>query len=508
MNNNFIYLIIGMLTKKNALNISGFFKHLQYLENKTVFVYKNKNFSYQWLLKNSKKLASWLNLHRFTVLMFTTKNSPLTALLYLGGWLACRSIFPINPRLISHELIQIITKISPSVLLIEPKQVDIKLINYCSKYNIVLKIINSPLTFIQNLQHKNTNIDIYPINNQAVTYHVSSGTGGEHNYYGHTLSQILTYSYHRQFDLGLKPNDKLLISLSLNHAYAFSYQLLPGLAMGLSMVLLPEFDTKIVKYAITHHKITTIALLPTMYYLLCRSIQNRDKYNHRLRFLSVAGDQVQPTLMKMVRKILGIPLKNGIGMTEVYGYGQNTQANVTTSKIKLFDEIQCKINPLSLKTIQMTKRTIGEIYLKTPTQPIGYNDKWLATGDLGYLDNNRYLYFFGRMKNIIIKGGSNVSPVEIEHYLCQISSVDEVAVIGRKHKVWGTLICACIVTNNHMNFLTKANINEYLSDYLSAYKHIDEVYFMKKLPKNKMGKLDRSSLIEEVSNFFCRNETN
>lgn len=485
-----------MLTEKDTLSISAFLDHLQSWHHKTVFIYAGKVFSYQWLVKAAKQMAGWLVNNQYTALMFTTKNSPLTALLYLGGWLSSCKLYPVNPRLISHEVIQIIARANPSVLLIEPDQADKKLVDYCSEHNIVLEIIDSQLSFIENLPCIGAPTNADPISDQAITYHISSGTGGHYNFHGHTLSQILYYGYRRQFDLGLDSDDTLLIVLSLNHAYAFSYQLLPGLAMGLSMVLLPAFNAEAVKNAITHHNITAVALLPTMYYLLCQLIKNDKEYNHCLRLLSVAGDQVQAILVKMVEKTLRVSLKNGIGMSEVYGYGQNTQVTLPANKIKLFDEIECKINPLSLTEINRAAKTviIGEIYLKTPTQPVGYTEKWLATGDLGYFDKQRYLHFFGRIKDIIVKGGSNISPIEIEHCLYQLSGIDEVAVVGRSHEIWGVLICACIVTTDNTTYLTKASINQYLSSYLALYKHIDEIYFMSALPKNSMAKLDRSAL--------------
>ena len=483
-----------MLAKQDTVDILSFFDYLQSLNHKTALIYDGKTFSYQWLVKSAKQLARWFFLNQYTCVMFATRNSPLTALLYLGGWLSCRDLYPVNPRLIGYELMQIIAQANPSILFVEKDQANTMLINHCLRKNIKLQIIDAPLNFIQNLPCNTKKPHLYQLDSQAITYHVSSGTGGRYNLYGHTLSQILIYSYRRQFDLGLEGRDKLLIALSLNHAYAFSYQFLPGLALGLSMALLPEFDVKHVKNAIINHRITALALLPTMYYFLCQSIKDdKKKYSHHLRFLSVAGDQMTEKLMQRVTKTLGVPLRNGIGMTEVYGYGQNTKA---ANKIKIFDEVKCMIRPLLQKD---QAAQIGEIYLKTPTQPLGYTDKWLATGDLGYIDHQHYLHFFGRLKDIIVKGGSNISPIEIERYLYQLLDINEVVVMGRNDKTWGALICACVVTTSHETVLTKSKINQYLSNYLASYKHIDQLYFMEELPKNIMGKIDRYGLVSIIN---------
>jgi acyl-coenzyme A synthetase/AMP-(fatty) acid ligase len=130
-------------------------------------------------------------------------------------------------------------------------------------------------------------------------------------------------------------------------------------------------------------------------------------------------------------------------------------------------------------------------------QPVSHQGQWLATGDYGYVDDEHNLYFLGRIKDIIVKGGSKISPLELEHYLYQMPEIQQVAVIGKKDPIWGEIICACIVANASLSI--KA-LNAFLTPYLSSYKHVDEVIFYDKLPLNISGKIDRYRLKRDLHN--------
>ena len=460
-------------------------------------IFDGQSFSYHDLIQYSKRLTTWLLGEKCHCAMFTLKNSPLNIALYLAGWQAGIDLIPVNPRLIGHELIEIINRHPPSVLFIEKVQQNASLIQICQAKTIKVVVIDDPLKFLQALPKMPAPTATENHQKQSITYHISSGTGGYYQFYGHTLKQILDYAEKRQFDVGLISGDRPLITLSVNHAYAFSYQLLPALKLGLDLVILPEFDLKKLTSAIQSHNITTLALLPAMYYFLLDHIEKHFKtYSHQLRFLSIAGDQPNPKLMRKAINVLKVPLRNGIGMTEIYGYAQNITSAPAYHAVQLFEDTSVKIAPFKHgRKENKEKNPIGEIMIQSPMQPVNLKDAWLKSGDFGYLDSNHNLYFLGRIKDIIIKGGSNISPLELEHYLHEMAEITEVAIIGKKDLIWGEKICACIVT---CRALSLNQINRHLKTFVAPYKHIDEIFHFDTLPKNISGKIDRRLLKERI----------
>lgn len=454
-------------------------------------IYKNKSYNYNDLYNFSMKISSLFYKNNFNKVMFSINNSPLSIGIFLASWLNRIDTYPVNPRFIDNEIIKIAKSVEPQVLIIEKIMVLQRIVDFCKNKNIKLYIIDSHINFLNNInctQHKKI---LKHNTKDGVTYHISSGTEGKYHFYGHSTSQILYYAFKRKIDYGIKKGDISLIYLSFNHAYAFSYQLLPNLALGNKMILTSvSFNAKNILNDIKRYKISAIALLPSMYDTLCKEAQKENiKYYSSLRHLSVAGDQASDQLFKLVKNTFYKPLLNGLGMTEVYGYAQNTIETKVYNKIKLFDDVKIKISG---------KNKIGEICIKSPMQPIDSKNEWLYTGDLGWVEKN-YIFFLGRKKNIIIKNGSNISPIEIEHYLYKISHFKTVIIIGQNHSICGEMICACIILKKNKPPLSLNNINQYLSKYIAKYKYIDKLFYLKTIPMNFTGKVDRYKLKEYIN---------
>lgn len=496
-----------MLQVEDIQSTELFLAYLKRLDNAPMFVYKNSYYTYLQIYQYTLSISQWLSDNQINKLMFSITNSPLSVSLFFASWHHKIECIPVNPRFIANELLGLIKRAQPGRVVVEPHQLSDELTHYCQQNNIKLLSVEDPIAFLAQItkHHSTLNDDSCEKQQEGITYHISSGTNGHYNFHGHTTSQILQYAYARQFDYGLKRGDISLIHLSFNHAYAFSYQLLPNIALGNCMVLASGFEAKSALEYIEKYNITALALLPTMYYQLCQEHIPSGKPRHKLRHLSVAGDQPTDALMRLVKETFNLPLLNGLGMTEVYGYAQNLGEAKPYNKVKLFNDVQVNIKPLfhhelsTLDHLDNTKQLIGEIYLKTPMQPVSHQDQWLATGDYGYVDDERHLYFLGRIKDIIVKGGSKISPLELEHYLYQIPEIQQVVVIGKKDPIWGEIVCACIALKTN-TCLPLETINAFLTPYLSSYKHIDEVIFYDKLPLNISGKIDRYRLKRELHN--------
>ena len=151
---------------------------------------------------------------------------------------------------------------------------------------------------------------------------------------------------------------------------------------------------------------------------------------------------------------------------------------------------------------------VGEILLKGPAVTPGYWQKpeetkrefmmgWFRTGDLGRVDENGYYYLTDRIKHIIISGGENISPKEVEAVINQLEDVVESSVVGVPDKEWGEKVVAAVVTKPGLKVKAQ-KIQEHCKEHLHKWKSPKEIIFMGELPKNRMGKVSK----EEVKKLF------
>ncbi|MEY8702043.1 class I adenylate-forming enzyme family protein [Francisella philomiragia] len=451
--------------------VRDFLANIDKYGKNTYIYFDDTRYSHYEILQKSYSLARFLESSGSKKIYSNLKNSPLSVSLYIASWIADIDIFvPINPRLVDNELAAIIEDDS---LFITDKIFSLE----------VNKLyIENSTAFFETIEYTQD----YTIYAKALTAHVSSGTTGFYQKHLHDINQIINYANDRINDLGLKQNDHLLVALSINHAFAFSYQILPALAMGLNITIIREFDARLVAEIINQNNVTALALLPTMYhFLLEQNINN----NNNLRYLSVAGDIVSESLANQVENKLGIPLLNGLGMTEVFGYGQNISAN-TVNKVKIFADTQVKI-------VKFENNEYGKIFIKNNMLPLNIKTEWLETGDIGSFDAQSYeLSFYGRYKDIIIKGGSNISPIELEAAILKISNIDNCIVTSKKDKIWGETVWAYLVASQQYSL---EFINNQLSSYIAEYKKLDGIIYIDEIPTTTTGKTDRKKLKEMIN---------
>jgi len=151
---------------------------------------------------------------------------------------------------------------------------------------------------------------------------------------------------------------------------------------------------------------------------------------------------------------------------------------------------------------------VGEIIARGPNIMVGYwnkpeeskkalRDGWLFTGDLGYVDREGYFFIIDRKKDMIIKGGENVFPAEVENALYKHPDVAEAAVVGVPHDVYGEDIVAFVVVNSGANVSEEAII-DHVKTQISSFKAPSQVHFVPELPKSGVGKILRRELRDQL----------
>lgn len=303
------------------------------------------------------------------------------------------------------------------------------------------------------------------------------------------------------------PGERTLIFAPLYHIGA---QDLPGLrifAAGGTMVIMRRFEAASVLGQVEKQRITGMVLVSTMIHMMLDCPDRLQFDTSSLRWL-IFG-QVPENMLEEVRRIFpNAAIKNSYGLTEV------------CSMATTIDDSNQRQRPLSpgrpvatvdLRIVDDTGVTVpsgvlGEIVLRGPKVMLGYwrlpeitseaiRDAWLHTGDVGYLDDEGFLYVVDRKKDMIRTGGENVSSQEVERVIYEMGNVAEVAVISSPHEKWGEIIKAVVVPRSGES-MTSDEVIAHCKNRLAAFKAPKVVEFRSELPRNPSGKVIKRELRE------------
>jgi len=320
----------------------------------------------------------------------------------------------------------------------------------------------------------------------------------------------LTYGNHwwsainSSLNLGLMPDDRWLACLPLFHVGGLSI-LLRSVIYGIPVVLHRRFDAARVNRAIDEQGVTIASVVATM---LGRMLEERGgkPYPPHLRAVLVGGGPVpEPLLLRAAE--LGMPVLQTYGLTEA------ASQVATLSPKDALRKLGSAGKPLFATSVRIVKGgqelppgEVGEIAVAGPTVTPGYWNRpdaneatlvngWLLTGDLGYVDGEGYLYVVDRRQDLIISGGENVYPAEVEAVLLEHPALAEVAVVGVPDERWGQVPVA-FATLRAGRSCAEDDLIAHCRRRLAGYKVPKRVTFLPELPKGESGKILRRSLRE------------
>lgn len=304
---------------------------------------------------------------------------------------------------------------------------------------------------------------------------------------------------------GLNRSILFLAVLPLSHSYGLSFMNFGSLVGGKS-VLLKWWNPIEALKSIQNHRIGYIAFVPTMYVQLLDH-PDFDKYDlSSLRYCVSGGAALDPSIGRRWKEKTGIHIHEGWGLTES---GATTAANPFPRPPK-YGSIG--VNMLRCNTMkvfdyddkELPPGQTGEIVIKGPAVMKGYWNLpdetaktlikgWLHTGDVGHVDEDGYFFITDRKKDLIIRGGENVSPGEVEEVICKHPKVVDAACVGMKDRVYGEEIKAFVVLK-YPEKCSEAEIIEFCQQKLPKFKTPKKVQFVETLPRNLLGKLLRAEL--------------
>ena len=298
----------------------------------------------------------------------------------------------------------------------------------------------------------------------------------------------------------------------LTHTPVFVSHLLCRLLRGQAAVLVDKFDLDAVLEAVARHGVTDLPLIAGMVFGLVERGAVPAAVRKSVRKVSVGG---AATPMDAKRKLAEI--FPDADVFEAYGQTESTDGVAMARNGAVFSKPGTigRANPhvvvdvLRADGSHAAADEDGEIAIFGPTVMRGYyrdraatdaavRDGWLRTGDLGHRDGDGYLFITGRAKDLIITGGENVSPLEVEEVLRRIPGVVDVAVLGTPHPRWGEQVTAVVVAAAGAR-LDAAAIASFAGEHLAGFKKPRRVEFVAALPRNAANKVQTAVLREQLT---------
>ncbi len=304
--------------------------------------------------------------------------------------------------------------------------------------------------------------------------------------------------------LQLREQDITLITLPMHFGYCNTAQFLTHVFLGASIVIMDNiFMAKQFFWIIQKYKVTNFTAVPTLLLTLLQYNFSSNYDISSLRYICFGGGKINvDTIEQLLKKFPTVGFVQTYGQTECSPRVTALLPEFALSKI---GSVGTPIPNVEVKIIdeeenELEVRKIGQIVVRGQNVMRGYYKKeelteetikngWINTGDLGYFDEDRFLYICGRIKNMIISGGINIYPEEVEELIITYPGVKDVLVYGKDDPMLGEIPIAKIVTTREIDI---KDVKKYCFEHLASYKVPVEILLCEKLEKTYNGKLARN----------------
>jgi malonyl-CoA/methylmalonyl-CoA synthetase len=479
----------------------------------------NKTYSYQDFLSSTSQIAYILNSYKLSKgdrVIFQIKKSPEAVFLYLACLKLGLISVPLNTSYTASELSYFLDDIEPALVVCDPASPFIKedLLSGRNKTTLLTLDAQGKGTLFEKEKNDRRIETIVgmELDDIACILYTSGTTGkpkGAMITHGNLSSNALTV--HQSW--GFSEDDILLHALPIFHVHGLFVALNCVLLSGTSMIFLSDFN---VDDVITYLPRATVLMgVPTFYTRLLshHGFSKRAFENMRL-FISGSAPLLKEVSDNFYTKT-GHRILERYGMTETVMIASNPLNNdrIPGSVGQALPDIKVRICTDNGEILD--ENETGNIQVSGPNIFKGYwrkadktkeeftADNFFKTGDIGFLDDRGYLTIIGRSKDLIISGGYNIYPKEIEIIINEFDNVDESAVIGVPHPDFGEGVVAVVVMDQKTHTsLDETKLTLFLKQQLANYKVPKLIFQIEKIPINVMGKVQKNILREQLKSVF------
>ncbi|MDN4493813.1 class I adenylate-forming enzyme family protein [Ureibacillus aquaedulcis] len=416
----------------------------------------------------------------------------------LGGFI----YVPLNWRLSKRELISILNDSSPSILITDEE------FHNLGEEIFKEKLVRIPSDFSVDSPEFNPTPQWQSTDPWLMIY--TGGTMGNPKGVLLSFDAVNWNALNTILSWNLSCEDCTVNYMPLFHTGGLNALSIPILMCGGTVVVGNKFDAEEAIRSVNDYQSTISLFVPTMY----QSMIETDYFQHASFptvkvFLSGGAPCPQTIYSHFIKK--GLKFKEGYGLTEA---GPNNfyidsddaaKKPGSVGKSMMFNSIRIKNKNGAICKVG----EVGELYIKGRHMFTEYwnnaeetknaiIDGWLKTGDLAKVDGDGDVFIVGRSKDMIITGGENVYPLEVEQCIVNHPHVREVAVVGIRDEKWGEVVTAFIVSSSNW-VCSESEIQNYCREQLGTYKVPKKVLFLDELPKTHVGKIDKKRLKESVN---------
>jgi acyl-CoA synthetase (AMP-forming)/AMP-acid ligase II len=425
-------------------------------------------------------------------------------------------VVPLHLRLSPEELVYIMNHADLSTLVLQsPFESVVEKIKPAIGVNLYLGMgKNVSRSFIdlelETARQSTQPPEIEIAENDTATIIYTSGTTGRpkgvvatHKNWTWQMSSLTTAMRYRF--------ERILMPYPLFHAGGFAGFYTSVFSAG-TMYVLSDFDPALMLQTIEKERIVRLGCPPTVYKMLLRSPELAKTDVSSVRYLSSGSEVIPDEVRNQLKKAFpNVGIFENYGLTETCGGFVTRSAEFTdtkplsvgrpflTNRLRVVDESGNDVGPDVVGEIICCGPTIMKEYYKDPEKTAdAIRNGWLYTGDLGYLDADGFLYIKERKNNMIISGGENIYPKEVEEVLYRHPKILEAAVFGLPDQLWGEKVCAAVIKKPDEQ-LNAEEVIQFCKKNLASFKKPKDVYFVDALPKNLTGKILRTELKKQFA---------
>lgn len=377
------------------------------------------------------------------------------------------------------------------------------------------KVSPNVIRFWDHIQKQSEALSPCPVTREDVVHILyTSGTTGKPKGAMLTHYSVLFCSsfYSDNDEMGslFAEKGKFITCLPLFHCYGQNMGLITPFAVGATVILLDKFNTEKVFQAITEHGATNFAGVPTMYAYLVNGFDPQKHEVKTLKFCKSAGASLSAEIRRAFYEKIGVEINEGYGITEASAQaiahplkpGQQRDYKIGSIGIPLRNnQQQTEARVVDNRDRELPPNKVGELVIKGDHIMKGYwkqpeetaralRGGWLHTGDLARRDEEGYFYIVDRKKDMIIVGGENVYPREVEEVLYQHEKILEAAVVGLKDAIKGEVVKAVVVLKEGLEATDKELI-DFCASRLAKFKVPKLIEIREEMPKSSTGKILR-----------------
>ena len=497
--------------------------------NNTATVFYGHEMTYRELWEKVRLFASALQnqgLQKGDRVAIMLPNCPHYLIAYYGILLAGGTVAQVNPMYTERELLHLLSNSGAQrIIVFDALYPKVQAVSTQVKLDDVI-VVSFGQTFTP--EHVGTytfeqyftkatgtvqEVVLNPKEDVAVLQY-TGGTTGVSKGAMLTHSNLIanTYQCLYYFEESFRPGeDRVLTVIPLFHVYGMTSCMNLSILNGAANILLPRFDLNELLETIKQTKPTSFPGVPTMYIALLNHPKASEYGIDSIRVCNSGSAPMPIEIMKEFEQKTGAKVLEGYGLSEA---SPTTHCNPPFAARKPgsvglpFPGTDCKVMDLETGENEVPVGETGELIIKGPQVMKGYwnmpeetahtlKDSWLYTGDIGKMDEDGFFYIIDRKKDMIIAGGYNIYPRDVEEVLYEHPAVQEAVVVGVPDPYRGQNVKAVLVVKQDQN-VTVQQLEEYCRQHLAAYKIPRIFEFRESLPKTAVGKILRRVIQDEA----------